>query len=249
MITPRLKIILNSIFFVLGFSIVFALVGVLLQSILSSIAYDLRNILNYLGGAIIIFFGLVMLDVIKIDFLKGEHRLRVAKTGSQFLSSFLFGAAFAVGWTPCVGAILGAVLTLAVTKPETAFPMLLSYALGLGLPFIAAAVFIAQSRGVIKLISPHLKWFNIVFGTVLVILGVMVATSTLNLLANFFPVELLFAGAGLEASAMKTDPTLLVAFIAGLGSFLSPCVLPLVPAYLTFIGGTTFKELQEENRA
>ena len=95
----RKRIFLNSVFFVLGFSIVFSLLGVLLHSVLSGIAYDLRTYLGYVGGAVIIFFGLVLLGVIKIGVLQAEYKFSVKKTRFQYLSSALFGAAFAVGWT------------------------------------------------------------------------------------------------------------------------------------------------------
>lgn len=242
----RSRIILNSIFFVLGFSVVFTLLGVLLQSVLSTIAYDLRTYLSYIGGAIIIFFGLFMMGVIKVDFLMSEHKLNVKKTNNQFLGSFLFGSAFAVGWTPCVGAVLGSVLTLAVTRPEIAMPLMLSYSLGLGVPFVVAAIFISQSTGLIRKIRPMLQWFNLVFGAMLVALGLLVATNTLNILANLLPVvDIFFTGAG-EAGMMPGDPTILITFLGGVVSFFSPCILPLVPAYLTFIAGTTFREVSEE---
>ncbi|HLC92421.1 MAG TPA: cytochrome c biogenesis protein CcdA [archaeon] len=246
MASTRMKIILSSIFFVLGFSAVFSLLGVLLQGVLSGIAYDLRTWLGYIGGAIIIFFGLFMLGLIKIDFLMGEHKLSVKKTNFQYLSSFLFGAAFAVGWTPCVGAVLGSVLTLAVTRPEFAFPLMLSYSIGLGVPFIIAAIFISQATGFIRRLSPALKWFNLVFGVLLVVLGLLVATGTLNILANLFPVlNIFFSGAG-EAGMAAADLSIFITFLAGLASFFSPCILPLVPAYLTFIAGTTFSEVRSE---
>lgn len=242
----RLRIILSSVFFVLGFSIVFSLLGVLLQGVLSGVSYDIRIILGYIGGAVIILFGLLMIGIIKVDFLNAEHKFRVQKTNYQYLSSMLFGAAFGVGWTPCVGAVLGAVLTLAVTKPEAALPLLLSYSIGLGIPFIIAAVFISRASSVIKRLSPFLKWFNLVFGSLLVLLGILVATGTLSIIANIFPVVDIFFSSAVEAGMVPGDPTILITFIGGIVSFFSPCVLPLVPAYLTFIGGTTMKELAEE---
>ncbi len=248
-IGTRAKIVLSSIFFVLGFSVVFTILGVLLQGILSGIAYGIREYLGYLGGAVIIFFGLLMMGVLKVDYLMGEHRLTVKKTNYQYFSSFLFGSAFAVGWTPCVGAVLGSVLTLAVTRPEIALPLMLSYSLGLGVPFIVAAIFISQSTSAIRKIRPLLKWFNLFFGGLLVVLGLLVASGTLNILANFVPVlDIFFTGAG-EAGVMSGDPTILITFLGGLVSFFSPCILPLVPAYLTFIASTTFKEVEQEQNS
>ncbi len=180
----RMKIIIASFFFVLGFSSVFAILGVLLQSVLEAYAYDVRNYLGYIGGIVIIFFGLVMLGVIKIGVLEQEHKLRVKETRYSFLTAFLFGAAFAVGWTPCVGAVLGAVLTLAITNPATAFPLMLAYALGLGIPFLLVGIFISQAQGVINYLAPHLKTLNLVFGVMLVLMGILVFTGNLVVVAN-----------------------------------------------------------------
>ncbi len=182
----RIKIILASFFFVLGFSAVFSILGVLLQSVLEAYAYDIRNYLGYVGGAIIIFFGLMMMGLIKIDALEREYKLKVEKTRYMFLTAFLFGAAFAVGWTPCVGAVLGAVLTLAATNPSVALPLMFAYSLGLGIPFLLAGIFISRAQGIIAWLAPHLKTINVVFGVIMVILGILVFTGYLVVVANLF---------------------------------------------------------------
>ncbi len=186
----RMRIFVSSVLFVLGFSVVFSILGVLLQSALSGIAYDLRTYLNYIGGAIIIFFGLFLMGLVKIDFLQREHKLDVKGAEKfKYIGSFVFGAAFAVGWTPCVGAVLGGVLTLAATRPEAAFPLMVSYTLGLGIPFILAGAFISQATGLIKKAGPYIGTLNIIFGIVLVILGILVVTDSLYIVANLFPVQ------------------------------------------------------------
>lgn len=188
-IDVRAKIFLNSVFFVLGFSFVFSVIGVLLQSILSNFAYDLQTYLGYIGGTIIIFFGLMLLGIIRIEQLETDHKLILKKTGISYLTSFLFGAAFAVGWTPCVGAVLGGILTLAVTNPLTAFPLMLSYSLGLGIPFLLVGLFLSHSAKFIKALGPYLKWLNIIFGIIMIILGILVFTGTLAFVANFVPIQ------------------------------------------------------------
>jgi cytochrome c-type biogenesis protein len=180
----RTRIFLSSVFFVLGFSVIFSVLGVLLQSVLSSIAYDLQTILGYIGGIIIMFFGLMLLGIIKIQALEAERKIQIRGLNASYLTSFIFGAAFAVGWTPCVGAVLGGILTLAVTDPGTAFPLMLSYSLGLGIPFLLVGLFVSRAAKFIKGIGPLLKWLNIVFGIILVILGILVFTGTLPLIAN-----------------------------------------------------------------
>src|SRR5689334_17421341 len=119
----RWSIFINSFFFVLGFSLIFSLVGILLQTFLANVSYEAQAWLGRIGGTVIIFFGLYMVGLLHLNFLEAEHKLKVNKEhhNSQYFTSFLFGAAFALGWTPCVGAILGAILTLAVVSPGTAF--------------------------------------------------------------------------------------------------------------------------------
>lgn len=185
----RAKIFISSVFFVLGFSIIFSVLGVLLQSLLSEYAYDLQVYLGYVGGAIIILFGLQMLGIISIPFLDQERKLHLKKVETSYVTSFLFGAAFAVGWTPCVGPVLGAILTVAVTTPDAAFGLLLAYTLGLGMPFLLTGLFISQSLSFIKWIAPYLRVLNIVFGILLVILGILVFTGTLPIIASFAPVN------------------------------------------------------------
>lgn len=240
----KFRIILSSVFFVLGFSIIFSVLGVLLQSILVSYAFWLREILNLVAGLVIIFFGLVMTGLLKIGFLQKEHKLHVQKSKHQYVSSFLFGGAFAVGWTPCVGAILGAVLTLAVTNPAVAFPMMIAYSIGLGIPFIIAAIFISNATGVIEKMVPHLEKLNLFFGLVIVLLGILILTNNLSVIFSFFQFDSLIFD--FEASTGFTEPNILIAFIAGVVSFLSPCVLPIVPAYLTFIAGTSVNEFKNK---
>lgn len=182
----RLNIFLNSVFFVLGFSIIFAILGVLLNTLLESVAYEAQAWLSRIGGAIIIFFGLYLVGVIKVGFLNREHKFAVKrKFSSQYATSFAFGSAFAAGWTPCVGAALGAILGLAASNPGSAFSLLLAYSIGLGVPFLLVGLFAAQSVVIINKYAHVLKYVNIAFGVILIALGVLVFTQSLNLVANF----------------------------------------------------------------
>jgi len=183
----RLKVFLNSVAFVLGFSVIFALLGVLLNTVLERVSYNVQTWLSRIGGIVIILFALYILGLIKISFLEREHKFAVKKKFSiTYLTSFVFGAAFAVGWTPCVSAILGSILALAVTKPSLSFILLLSYALGLGLPFLLVGLFTTQATQLISKSATLLKYFNIVVGILLLILGILVFTNKLNVVANWF---------------------------------------------------------------
>jgi len=180
------QIFVNSIFFVLGFSTIFALLGVLLNTVLEAVAYDAQVWLSRVGGILIIFFGIYLTGLIKIGFLEKEHKIRVKKKyNSRYLTSFVFGAAFAAGWTPCVGAVLGAILGLATIAPGSAFGLLLSYALGLGLPFLLVGLFTAQASRVINKYAKWVKYVNVVFGVILIGLGILVFTQLLSRIANF----------------------------------------------------------------
>jgi len=176
----------QSAFFVLGFSTVFAILGVLLNTVLESVAYDARTWLSRIGGALIIFFGLYLVGLIKIGFLERDHKISVTKKfRSREFTSFVFGAAFAAGWTPCVGAALGAILGLAASAPGAAFSLLLAYALGLGAPFLLVGIFAGEAERFLGKFGKAAHYINMVFGALLVALGVLVFTENLSRIANF----------------------------------------------------------------
>jgi len=188
----RLELFLNALFFVIGFSIVFAVLGVLLNSILRGIAYSVQTWLAWIGGAVVIFFGIYLMGFFHIAFLERPHEIGGAalksgarKFNSRYLTSLAFGMAFAAGWTPCVGAALAAILGLAVSAPGTAFSLLLAYSLGLGLPFLIVGLFASAAANLINRYAGIVRYINIAFGVILVTLGVLVFTQNLPLIANW----------------------------------------------------------------
>ncbi len=191
----RTNIVLNSVFFVIGFSVVFSTLGVIINSMLSTSAGELVEGLNQVGGIIIIGFGVFLLLSTKINKLNMEKKFFPKSSKSSYPMSFVFGLAFAVGWTPCVGPILGTILTLAATTPSVAFNLLLLYSLGLGIPFILIGVFYSRATRIIRSMSKHLKYYNVILGGFIVLLGILVFTNQLAYIANF-PLlnELLFLG-------------------------------------------------------
>ena len=238
-------VFINSVFFVLGFTIIFSLLGVLLQSVLSNISYDVQIWLSYIGGIIIILFGIYLLGLIKIPFLEREHKLKVKRRFRySYLTSFIFGSAFAVGWTPCVGAILGSILTLAVINPIDAFRFLLSYSIGLGIPFLIVGLFTDKASNFINKSASWLKYFNYIFGVVLILLGILVFTNQLSRIASVpFLIDILQQMSSGASSASTLGIS--ISFLAGIGSFLSPCVLPLIPAFLAYLGTTVTSKKYE----
>lgn len=182
----RWAIFLNSVFFVLGFTVVFAVLGVILNTVLEAVAFDAQIWLARIGGALVIFFGLYLMKLIRIPFLERDHKIAVRrKFGSRYFTSFVFGSAFAAGWTPCVGAALGAILGLAATDPGQAFPLLLAYAFGLALPFLIVGAFATRATGWITKYANKLQVVNKVFGFILVILGILVFTQSLHFISSF----------------------------------------------------------------
>ncbi|MEK9682543.1 MAG: cytochrome c biogenesis protein CcdA [Nitrosopumilus sp.] len=181
----RTNIILNSVFFVLGFSVVFSTIGVIINSTLSSASWEIVDELNQIGGVIIIGFGIFLLLSMKINKLNLERKFFPKRSRASYPMSFVFGLAFAAGWTPCVGPILGSILTLAATTPSLAFNLLLVYSLGLGIPFILIGVFYSRANKIIRSMSKHLKYYNIILGGFIIVLGVLVFTNQLAYIANF----------------------------------------------------------------
>jgi cytochrome c-type biogenesis protein len=181
----KINIFLNTIFFVLGFSIVFSIFGVILNSVLSDNASSLISGLNQIGGIIIIGFGSFMILSTRILKLNFEKKLLPKAGKASYPLSFVFGLAFATGWTPCIGPILGSILTLAATTPSHAFTLLLTYSLGLGIPFILMGAFFSKMTRVIKALNRHLKYYSIIMGALIILLGVLVLTNQLATIASF----------------------------------------------------------------
>jgi len=181
----RTKIILNSVFFVLGFSVLFSTLGVIINSIFSSSAVKLVEELNQIAGVIIVGFGVFLILSMKINKLNIEKKFIPKMTKASYPMSFVFGLAFAVGWTPCVGPILGTILTVAASTPSIAFNLLLVYSLSLGIPFILIGIFYSRATRIIRSMSKHLKYYNLLLGGFIIVLGILVFTNQLAYIANF----------------------------------------------------------------
>ncbi|MCR4280699.1 MAG: cytochrome c biogenesis protein CcdA [Candidatus Komeilibacteria bacterium] len=183
----RRAVVINALLFVLGFAVLFSLLGVLLNTLLEAVAYDVQLWLARLGGLLVIFFGLYLAGLFNIPLLEKEFKLSSSKLGQKagYGRSFLFGFAFAAGWTPCVGPVLGAILGLAAAQPSMAFGLLLTYSLGLGLPFLLLALFTTPIMSWLRRSSRILMIARVVFGILLIAMGILVFTQNLNLLGGF----------------------------------------------------------------
>ncbi len=242
----RWTIFLSSVFFVLGFSVVFSILGVLLQTVLSGSSFVVQKWLGRVGGTIIILFGLYLVGLIRPKFLERDYKIKVKRRfNSRYLTAFVFGAAFAVGWSPCVGAILGAILTLAITQPGSSFLLLIAYSLGIGIPFLLVGLFTEKAQLWISKSGKWLRYLNYVFGAVLIILGIFVFTSQLSRIANISFAAQCLNNLGVLGFGSGASLNIFIAFIAGIVSFLSPCVLPLIPAFLAYLGSTVTQEAKK----
>ncbi len=238
----REAVFLNSAFFVLGFTLVFSTVGILLQTVLSSASLEAVNTVRLAGGSVIVAFGVLMLASAKyaIPFFSAEHKVHVRKFRNSYLTSSVFGIAFALGWTPCVGAILGSVYTLAAVSPGLGFLYLLAFSLGLGIPFLIAGAFISRVSGFLKKAGRFLRYFNIVSGLFLIAIGLLVVTNYIGFLQIFL--NNVGPLAALANPLGGFQLSFLIALSAGFLTFISPCILPLLPAFLAYVSGTSAEE-------
>ncbi len=186
-VASRWKTFTHGLAFVIGFSVVFVALGALV-SLLGVWLYDFRTWLARIGGVFVIIFGLHTMGVINVPFLDYDTRPKSQpKQGLGYLSSALMGVFFSAGWAPCVGPVLGAVLTLALNTAQiTQGVVLLSaYSVGLAIPFLLASLGVG---GIAQLMRRHaraIRTLSIVTGVLMVIIGVMLLTGTLEQLAGF----------------------------------------------------------------
>ncbi|HAL74543.1 MAG TPA: cytochrome C biogenesis protein ResB [Clostridiales bacterium] len=175
----------NALGFVSGFTIVFVLLGAFAGAV-GGLLRQYSTVVNIVLGVIVILFGLNFMEIIRLPGINTtrQHNFKSHKPG--FISSFLFGMVFSVGWTPCVGAFLGSALMLAASGGQTAkgILMLLVYSLGLGIPFIVSALLIGKLKGAFAFIKRHYRVVNLVSGGLLVIVGILMATGLMGRLLN-----------------------------------------------------------------
>lgn len=173
----KYSMIRNVTGFILGFSIVFTLIGALAGS-LGALIKTHQGIVNFICGTIVTVFGLNYIGVFKLKFLKKSYRIHYEIKTFRFLSSILFGMVFSIGWTPCVGTFLGSALMIAVSSGDTTkgILMLLTYSIGLGIPFMLCGIFIDSLKGTFSFLKQHYDLINKVSGAILVITGILMMT-------------------------------------------------------------------------
>jgi cytochrome c-type biogenesis protein len=171
--------------FVAGFAAMFTLWGAG-AGYLGNSLNDHRDTVNIVSGALLIAMGLLMILLPRIGFLQGEARLRTMRRPTTLVGIAAAGAAFAIAWTPCTGPFLGQVLSLAVPteSPRIGASLLFTYALGLGIPFLLAGLFLTQTMAISRRVRDHWRIINLVAGVVTIALGILVATGRFTVLTQ-----------------------------------------------------------------
>lgn len=184
--TVRWRVISNSLAFIFGFSLVFMSFGVS-ASFLGSVFLNYRGFIRVFGGLFIILVGIYLIGLFKISFLDRYLQFRLKDKPAGYLGSILVGITFAVAWTPCVGPILGAILTLAGTTAEIqrGVTLLAAYAAGLALPFFLSAVAVNSFFQFSQAFRGYIRAVHMAGGVLLVIVGVLLVTDYMAILNTY----------------------------------------------------------------
>jgi cytochrome c-type biogenesis protein len=179
------KISVNTIFFVLGFSVVFVALGAS-ATFIGEFLLSKLSLFNKIAGVIIVILGLHIMGVFRISFLNYEKRFHSRSKPLGPLGSFVVGLAFAFGWTPCIGPILGGILLLASNQDTMGkgIALLSSYSLGLGIPFFITAVSFNTFLGVFGWVKKHFRTVEIISGLLLVVIGILMFIGSFSYIAG-----------------------------------------------------------------
>ncbi len=186
----RTLTISNSLVFILGFSTVFIALGAT-SSLMGQVLESYHDWIRMIGGVLIIIFGLFISGLIRLDFLQHEKKFHLTGKPAGYIGTYLVGMAFAAGWTPCVGPILGAILMQASLEgtASAGMRMLAVYSLGLGLPLFLASLsvntFLSYSQRLLK----HMRVIMMISGFVLIVFGVLMLTDNVRWISNLIPAE------------------------------------------------------------
>ena len=265
--TSRWQTFAHSLAFVVGFSIVFVTLGASVAFVGYAINRFLPTFVK-IGGVVLIVFGLQTAGVLggianfmrqrgadknpfgrgyiafvdmlgRLLYTEGRAQVRTDRR-CGYLSSGLMGVFFSAGWIPCVGPVLAAIYFLASdtqTVGQGAL-LLLVYSAGLGIPFLVTGAAFSTMSGWLRRLNRHLGIVSKITGLFLIFVGVLLFMDRLALISNLFVARFGTGLASLELGSTSAVISLPIAFLAGLLSFLSPCVLPLIPAYIGYLSGT-----------
>jgi len=184
--TSRVQVFLTSLAFVIGFSLVFVALGASATAI-GKFLFSRLPLLSKIAGVILIIFGLHTMGVFRIAFLEAEKRVHSQRKPAGPLGAMLVGVAFAFGWTPCIGPILGGILAIAGSKNSVGegITLLAVYSLGLGIPFLLTSLAINQFFGAVKRIRRYYHAIEVASGALLIAIGVLIVTGQLTIIVRF----------------------------------------------------------------
>jgi len=186
----KIKLIgfIHSIFFVAGFSLVFISLGAS-SSAIGSLFQTYQETIRIVGGSLIIIFGLFLSGILNFKFLHYDTRIQLQNKPAGYFGTTFVGMAFAAGWTPCIGPILGSILMYAGSKGSVSFgvKLLSMYSFGLAIPFVLAAVGVNLFLSFSKRIFRYMKIIKLVSGLLLILFGLLLITNKVSVLTNYFP--------------------------------------------------------------
>ncbi len=183
----RLKLFMNAIAFVIGFSVVTVLIIGGTASLISGVGHQVKDYIRYIGGGMIIIFGLHLLGIFQLKFLLYEKRFHVAKNSLGYLGSLLIGGAFAFGLTPCTTPILSSIFTFASLSdnPAGSWKFVIAFAIGQAIPFLIFAVFINFILDKFARLTRLVRIFEILTGIFLIGMGILLVTNLLEIITRF----------------------------------------------------------------
>ena len=172
--SARRSALVHALLFVLGFTLIFVALGAS-ATVLGRLLVAYRQWITRLGGALVILFGLYLLGVVRVSAFERERRVHLANKPVGYLGTALVGVAFGAGWTPCLGPILGAILTYTAAEADLSrgLPLLLAYSVGLALPFLVAAVAVERFIVTVRRFRPYMARVSQLSGLILVIVGLL----------------------------------------------------------------------------
>jgi cytochrome c-type biogenesis protein len=176
----------HALLFVLGFTLIFVALGAS-ATVLGRLLLAYRVWITRVGGALVVLFGLYLLGAIRVRAFDRERRVHLATKPVGYLGSVLVGVAFGAGWTPCLGPILGAILTYTAATADLGrgLPLLLAYSMGLALPFLVAAVAVERFLETVARLRPHLARVSQLSGALLVVVGALMMFDYFTVLATY----------------------------------------------------------------
>ena len=175
----NLKLLPLIILFIIGFSIVFIIMGASID-FLSDFFYDLKKEMNIFSGILIIFLGLFFLGILKVPFLNLERKINFDRLQNLSFFPLLIGMAFAFGWSPCIGPILGSVLAIAINDSVNGTLLLSIYSIGLGVPFLIVGLMMGRLIILSKNLAKFSRYFQILTGLILLVTGILILNGTIQ---------------------------------------------------------------------